>query len=82
VSFILEEPPAKNDSESTTSLTETAETLRWALLNRWNVAPQSNDRAPVVGVDAPSSASASVRRSTRRRKHQEMYKVWSQARHD
>lgn len=82
MSFILEQPPKKISAETPATLTETAETLRWALLNRWNVVPQSNDRPPVVGVVAPRGASAAARRSTTRRIHQEMFKVWSQARHD
>lgn len=82
MAYILEQPAAKNGAGTGASLRKTADTLRWALINGWRVEPQSNDRAPAFGVVAPASPSAAVRRSTVRRKHQEMFKAWSQDRHD
>ena len=56
---------------------------RWAFINGWNVEPQSDDRIPAFG-DAASSitSSGSANRSVARRRHQAMYKQWSQDRHD
>jgi hypothetical protein len=55
---------------------------RWAQLNPWLSEGQADDRSPMRGTDGVSSGALSVRRSTARRSHQEMYKKWSQARHD
>ena len=55
---------------------------RWAFINGWTVEPQSDDRMPAFGSVASSTASAPGRRSTARRRHQAMYKRWSQDRHD
>jgi hypothetical protein len=55
---------------------------RWAFINGWKVEPQSDDRAPMFGAVAAGTASPSARRSTARRKHQTMFKEWSQDRHD
>ncbi|HYJ85088.1 MAG TPA: hypothetical protein VEW46_03465 [Pyrinomonadaceae bacterium] len=55
---------------------------RWAFINGWKVEPQSDDRAPAFGDVASSKASASAHRSGARRRHQAMYKQWSQDRHD
>ncbi|MEP6569634.1 MAG: hypothetical protein ABJC10_07665 [Acidobacteriota bacterium] len=58
----------------------------WAFVNGWKVEPQSNDRPPprpaVVSAVAPINASPSALRSTTRRKRQQKFKEWSQARHD
>lgn len=56
--------------------------IRWAQLNPWLSEGQSDDRSPMRGTDGVSTGALSVRRSTARRSHQEMYKKWSQARHD
>jgi hypothetical protein len=56
---------------------------RWAFINGWTVEPQSDDRIPAFGdVAFSSTTSASANRSVARRRHQTMYKRWSQERHD
>jgi acetyl-CoA acetyltransferase len=76
----LDEPAAAIGADAMSSLPKPADSLRWAFINGWNVEPQSNDRAPVSGTVAPHAASASARRSMTRRKHQAMFKEWSQSR--
>src|SRR5882672_6654044 len=70
------------DAGTTASSPDPLAASHWAFINRWKVEPQSNDRSPVLGADAINSASPSTRRSTARRKHQAMFKEWSQGRHD
>jgi len=69
---------------ATANLTAPApvDAIRWAQLNPWLSEGQADDRSPMRGTDGVSSGALSVRRSTARRSHQEMYKKWSQARHD
>ena len=56
---------------------------RWAFINGWTVEPQSDDRIPAFGdVASSTTTSASANRSVARRRHQTMYKRWSQERHD
>ena len=73
---------AANDVVSAPSLPEPSAMPRWAFINDWQVEPQSDDRAPVFGAVASSTGSPSARRSTARRKHQAMFKEWSQDRRD
>ena len=79
---ILKQSVAENDDGTAPFLPESSATLRWAFINGWKVEPQSDDRAPMFGAVAPSTASPSARRSSARRKHQAMFKEWSQDRHD
>ncbi len=65
--------PATGDSPAT---------AHWAFINGWRVEPQADDRIPMFGSVANSSAGPSVRRSIARRRHQAMHKSWSQERHD
>ena len=67
-------------NEAATFLPDSAS--RWAFINGWRVEPQSDDRAPVIGAVAPGTGSASARRSSARRRHQAMFKEWSQERHE
>lgn len=82
----LKQSSAKDDSSASPStagsLADSAATSHWDFINSRIIAPELNDRAPAFGVVTPDSPSASVRRSTTRRKHQEMFKAWSQERHD
>lgn len=71
---------AENDAGRAASVPESP--LRWSFINGWKVEPQSDDRAPMFGTVATSTASPSARRSSARRKHQAMFKEWSQDRHD
>ncbi len=59
-----------------------SDAIRWAQLNPWLSEGQADDRRPMRGTDGVSSGSLSARRSSTRRTHQEMYKKWSQGRHD
>ncbi|MDQ2975077.1 MAG: hypothetical protein M3R69_06670 [Acidobacteriota bacterium] len=72
--------PSVKANEATPFLPDSAS--RWAFINGWRVEPQSDDRAPVIGAVAPVTGSPSARRSNARRKHQAMFKEWSQERHD
>jgi hypothetical protein len=82
VTDILKQSVPKNFAAAEAPLPASLATLRWAFINEWKVEPQSDDRAPVFGEIGASSASASAQRSTARRKHQAMFKEWSQDRHD
>lgn len=78
----LKESMAESESGSAPLLPDSFSSIRWAFINGWKVEPQSDDRAPVLGEVAHSTASPSARRSTARRKHQAMFKAWSQDRHE
>ena len=56
--------------------------IRWALLNPWLSEGQPDDRTPMNGSVKDSGGTPSVQRSFARRRHQAMFKKWSQARHD
>ncbi|HEY2973931.1 MAG TPA: hypothetical protein VGJ48_15560 [Pyrinomonadaceae bacterium] len=79
---ILKQSVVENDTSTAPLVAESSAPLRWAFINEWHVEPQSDDRAPVFGAVAPSTASPSARRSAARRKHQARFKEWSQGRHD
>jgi hypothetical protein len=72
--------PSVEANEATPLVPDSAS--RWAFINGWRVEPQSDDRAPVIGAAAPGTGSPSASRSSARRKHQAMFKEWSQERHD
>ena len=55
---------------------------RWSFINDNKVEPQSDDREPMLGAVARSVTSPPSSRSRARRKHQAMFKEWSQGRHD
>ena len=55
--------------------------IGWALLNPWLSEGQPDDRTPMNGSVKDSGETPSVQRSFARRRHQEMFKKWSQARH-
>jgi len=82
---ILKQSVIENEARTAPSLAaslkETAR-LRRGFINDWRVEPQSNDRPPVFGVVAPGTAAPAARRSTARRQHQQMFKAWSQDRHE
>jgi len=67
----------------TPSQTQTEfDSVRWGQLNPWLVEGQADDRTPMNGSVKDSGESPSVQRSFARRRHQAMFKRWSQARHD
>jgi len=82
VTDILKQSVAENDAGAAPFVPKSSATLRWAFINGWKVEPQSDDRAPMFGAVAPSTGSPSARRSRARRRHQAMFKEWSQDRHD
>jgi hypothetical protein len=69
---------------SDTNSTADAEfdSVRWAQLNPWLAVGQADDRTPMNGSVKDIGASPSVQRSFARRRHQAMFKKWSQAKHD
>ena len=77
---VIKRSVAENDVGTLPTVPESSS--HWSFINGWRVEPQSDDRAPVFGTVAPSTASPSARRSTARRQHQAMFKEWSQDRHD
>jgi hypothetical protein len=76
--------PSAGDSDSGPNLPLPGSTSisRWAFINDSKVEPQSDDREPMFGAVAFTAASPSAGRSRARRKHQAMYKEWSQGRHE
>jgi hypothetical protein len=55
---------------------------KWALDNPWLVEGQADDRNLMNGAVPVTSGTLGELRSYARRTHQEMFKKWSQARHD
>jgi hypothetical protein len=78
---ILKQPTATKEAAAPPSSPDFLAS-RWAFINGWEVARQSDDRVPMFGAVAASTASPPARRSSARRKHQAMFKIWSQERHD
>ena len=67
----------------TPSQTQTEfDSARWVQLNPWLVEGQADDRTPMNGSVKGVEGTPSVQRSFARRRHQAMFKKWSQARHD
>jgi hypothetical protein len=58
------------------------DSVRWAQLNPSLSGGQADDRTPMNGSVKDSGGSPSVQRAFARRRHQGMFKKWSQARHD
>jgi len=58
------------------------DSVRWAQLNPWLSEGQADDRSPMNGSVKDIEGAPSVQRSFARRRHQAMFKKWSQARHD
>ena len=56
--------------------------VRWAQLNPWLSGGQADDRIPMNGSVKDSGGAPAVQRSIARRRHQTMFKKWSQARND
>jgi hypothetical protein len=55
---------------------------RWALANPWLAEGQADDRTPMDGSVKDTGGPPSQQRASARRKHQLMFKKWSQDRHD
>jgi hypothetical protein len=67
----------------TPSQTQTEfDSVRWAQLNPWLLEGQADDRTPMDGSVKDSGETLSGQRAFARRRHQAMFKKWSQARHD
>lgn len=71
-----------NISKAQPSGVDSTHDARWAFINEWRVEPQADDRLPTSGKVGHSTETASGRRSNTRRRHQAMFKQWSQDRHD
>jgi hypothetical protein len=82
VADVLKQSVPENDAGMAPSLLESSAKSHWSFINGWKVEPQSDDRMPMLGTVAGSTASPSAHRSSARRKHQAMFKEWSQDRHD
>jgi hypothetical protein len=74
--------PVASGTRSTSPAAKIDANSRWSFINGWKVEPQSDDRIPAFGRVAPATSFAPAHRSTARRRHQAMYKQWSQDRHD
>ncbi len=79
---IFKQTAGDNESAFKLPLLGSTSKSRWAFINDGKVEPQSDDREPMFGAVAFSTASLSAGRSSARRKHHAMYKEWSQGRHD
>ena len=70
-----------SDKESTNSLTHAPfDPTRWALTNPWLSEGQADDRTPMNGSVAVSDQTPPGHRAFARRRHQLMFKKWSQSR--
>jgi hypothetical protein len=69
-----------NDKQSSESAKR--DEARWSFINSWKVAPQQNDREPVRGASTYGTGGSASDRAMARRRHQRMYKEWSEARHE
>ena len=58
------------------------DSVRFAQLNPWLSGGQADDRTPMNGSVKDSGGVPSVQRSFARRRHQTMFKKWSQTRND
>jgi hypothetical protein len=70
------------NSNDETSTQNEFDSVRWAQLNPWLSEGQADDRSPMNGSVKDIEGAPSVQRSFARRRHQAMFKKWSQARHD
>ena len=72
-----------SDKIFTNSLTHAPfDPARWAFANPWLSEGQADDRTPMNGSVVVSERSPSAHRAFARRRHQLMFKKWSQARRD
>jgi hypothetical protein len=58
------------------------DSVRWAQLNPWLTEGQADDRIPMNGSVTDSGGTRSVQRAFARKRHQAMFKKWSQTRRD
>ena len=70
------------EGETNSPIKSMFDRIRWALVNPWLSEGQPDDRTPMNGSVKDSGGTPSVQRSFARRRHQEMFKKWSQERHD
>lgn len=77
----VKEPIAPEENAALVTA-DTPDASHWAFINGWKLEPQADDRVPMFGSVVSSEASPSARRSIARRRHQMMFKQWSQQRHD
>lgn len=72
----MSEKPSTADSLTTAP----ADPVRWKFVNHRLLEGQADDRIPMNGSVAVSKRTASAHRAFARRRHQLMFKKWSQAR--
>ncbi|HKO98222.1 MAG TPA: hypothetical protein VJU86_14590 [Pyrinomonadaceae bacterium] len=68
--------------KSKTIRTDATRDARWGFINAWKVEPQSDDRMQAADAAGFRDAAPFGRPAATRRRHQELYKRWSQDRHD
>jgi hypothetical protein len=74
----MQQPNVEMSSQAQTEF----DSARWEQLNPWLLEGQADDRTPMDGSVKASGETLSVQRASARRRHQAMFKKWSQARHD
>lgn len=73
-------PKAKDETNPPTQAE--FDSVRWAQLNPWLSEGQADDRTPMNGSVKDTGGTPSVQRAFARKRHQAMFKKWSQARRD
>ena len=74
--YLMQKPNVETDSQAQTEF----DSVRFAQLNPWLVGGQADDRMPMNGSVKDSGGTPSGQRAFARRRHQTMFKKWSQAR--
>jgi len=77
-SHLMQQPNVETPPQVQTEF----DSVRWEQLNPWLLEGQADDRTPMDGSVKASGQTLSVQRALARRRHQAMFKKWSQARHD
>ena len=77
-SHLMQQPKLVGPSQAQTEF----DSVRWGQLNPWLSEGQADDRTPMDGSVKDRGETPSVQRASARRRHQAMFKKWSQARHD
>ena len=72
----------KANGETSSPIQAEFDPVRWAQLNPWLSEGQPDDRTPMNGAVKDSGGTPSVQRAFARKRHQEMFKKWSQARRE
>ena len=73
---------AVSGRKSKPTSSDTDRDARWGFINAWKVEPQADDRMQAVDAAGFRDAAPFGRPAATRRRHQELFKRWSQDRHD